>query len=941
MFENICFFCYTFVDMFKEKRKLVLIDTFALAHRSFHALPLMYSPSHEPVNSVYGLALTVIKVLRELKPEFVAACTDLPTATFRHEEFKAYKAHRKEAPAELLDQIPKIYQFFEALSIPVYSKEGFEADDIIGTIAKKACKISDLEVIIVTGDYDTLQLVSDCVKVYAVRKSISDTVLMGSKEVKEKYGFSPELIIDYKALRGDPSDNIPGVPGIGEKTARELIAKFGTIEKLYQNLEKLDIRPRVKKLLKAHRTEAFLSKKLSTIQSNVKVDFKLSEVKFKPNKEKIIKFFQKLGFRSLIGKLDALNYQTRNGEAQTGVDFIQSELFAKEKENNKEIRAPCGCDYLLVDNEKKLKVLARKLEESKEFSVDVETDSLDSMNSTLIGISFSTEAGKAWYVPIEIKSCNSSIKKRYLSLEEIKKFLSSIFKSSKLKVGQNLKFDLQVMERHGLEIAPPYFDTMVASYIQNPGTKGHSLDNLAFTLLGHQMIPIEALIGSGRSQISMAQVPVEKVAVYSAEDADFTLRLKKVLEQKFTPEMAKVFYEIEMPLLPILSKMQLDGVKIDRKFLANMSQKLDKRLGELERQIHKLAGVSFNINSPQQLSEVLFKKLRLSSAGVRKTTLGRSTAADFLEKLRGDHEIIEPLMEYRELFKLKSTYIDAIPELCDRNGRVHTSFNQTVTTTGRLSSSNPNLQNIPVRTEVGREIRKAFVAEKGYKLLAADYSQIELRVVAHLAKEANMIAAFQKDIDIHAATAKLVFGQSEITPRMRRVAKTINFGVLYGMSPYGLAKTLDISDEEAKKFINDYFAKFPGIQVFMEGVLLMARNKGYVETLFGRRRYLPEIHASVPQVRMAAERMAVNMPVQGTAADIMKLAMIKLDQKLKETRSGARILLQVHDELVLEVPEKEIESVSALVKKTMENVVLLSVPLVVEIKTGSNWGEMS
>ena len=791
---------------------------------------------------------------------------------------------------------------------------------------------------IVTGDMDTLQLVDERVKVYGLRKGMSDVVIYDSEEVNKRYGFGPDKIVDYKAIRGDTSDNIPGVPGIGEKTALGLMKEFGSIENIYAKIEpkeykNIKVTERIYNLLKDNKDKALQGKMLSTIVRDVPLEFDLNECALKPyDKTKVFEVFQTLEFKSLLNRLPY--FENAGASPESGVKSQKSEG-AEEKRARVDAEiekkhTDNGHEYIHVKDEKEFERILEELKKQKEFVFDTETDNLNVFRAKLLGISFCWENGKAVYVEAQPKL-----------LEKLK----PILEDEKIKkIGHNLKFDVKILRLAGIEVKNLYFDTMIASYLLNPGTRAHKLDDLVFRELGYQMTKITDLIGKkGQGQITLGLVDNKKVSDYSCEDADYTWRLVEILEKKLQEDkLWDLFVNIEMPLVEVLVEMELNGIKIDVDFLNKMGKKVGDRIKALEKSIHEMAKVDFNIASPKQLKEVLFEKLKLSVEGIGKTKTGLSTAADELEKLRGLHPIIELIEEYRELTKLLSTYIEALPAIVEADGRVHTEFNQTVTATGRLSSSNPNLQNIPIRTELGQEIRKAFIAESGNQLISADYSQVELRVIACLAKDTNMMAVFERGEDIHRVTAAKIYGVplESVTKEMRSAAKEVNFGVLYGMGAWGLAARKKITREQAKEFIEKYFENFKDVKIYIDKMKDDARRDGFVQTLFGRRRYLPEINSGVQQVRASAERMAVNMPIQGTAADLMKIAMIEVVRELKVQSPKSKVLLQVHDELVIEVPKDEVAKVAKVVDEKMEKIHKLCVPIKVDTEAGENWGEM-
>jgi len=911
----------------KHNKKLILVDGHALIHRAFHALPPLTTKKGELVNAVYGFTTIFLKALRELKPDYIAVTFDKGRKTFRDEIYSEYKAQRESAPPELYEQTPKIKEILKYFKVPVYELDNYEADDLIGTICNlPEVKKEDIETIIVSGDLDLLQLVNKNTKMYGLKRGISDTIIYDIKNVKERYeGLKPDQLIDYKALRGDPSDNIPGVTGVGEKTAIELLNEFKTLESVYKNIDSKKIKDSVRKKLKTDKEKAFLSQKLATIALDVPIKFKLKEAKIQTyDRQGLIKLLQEYQFTSLLNKLPDTKTNKPIKEEKAATDNGQQ-------------------NYQTIKTDKDLNAFIKELKKQKEFAFDTETTNLNPLTAKLLGISFSWQTGKAYYLPIaEIKGEGlfEDIKIRKVWLKK----LQPIFADKKIKkIGQNLKFDIAMLLNNGIEVNNVYFDTMLASYLLNPGSRAHNLNNLAFTELGHQMITFAEI--TNNRKIPISQVPLAKLADYSCEDADYTYRLYVILWQKLQKEgLMQLFTDIEMPLIPVLVQIEQNGVKIDDKFLKSLSQKTTKQIDQLSKKIYKLAGQEFNISSPIQLKGILFDKLKISTKGIGKTKTGFSTAAGELEKLKGRHEIIDLISQYRELTKLKSTYLDALPKLINKKTkRVHTSFNQTITATGRLSSSDPNLQNIPIKTELGREVRKAFVAERGFQLIAADYSQIELRIVASLADDKKMIKAFKAGQDIHTITAATIHGvePDKVDKELRRSAKEINFGIMYGMGPRGVSLRTGIPIEEAKKFIDKYFQAFPKVKEFIQATKDFAYKNGYVETIFGRRRYLPDIHSGVPHIAAAAERMAINMPIQGAAADMIKMAMINIEAKLHKISPKSKMILQVHDELVFEVPNKDLAKVTKFVKKEMEGVNhQFKCPIKVDIETGKNWGDL-
>ncbi|MDX9893640.1 MAG: DNA polymerase I [Patescibacteria group bacterium] len=901
--------------------KFVIIDGNALMHRAWHALPpTMATKDGQVTNAAYGFTVTLLKVLKDLKPDYLAVTFDLAAPTFRHQEYKEYKATRVKQADELYQQFPIVKKIVKIFNIPIYELTGYEADDVIATLVRQP-EVEKIKSIIVTGDLDTLQLVDQNTEVYTMRKGLADTVIYDINKVKEKFdGLLPEQMVDYKALRGDPSDNVPGVKGIGEKGAIDLLTKFKTLENLYQNLDSPKISKRYRELLTQHQADALMSKRLCQMVDQVPIEFKLSDSRVSGyNLNEVLELFQQLEFKSLLNKLPKeLQLDSRQGQ-----DHFEFGSQAPKTKNTNQ-------GYHLINTETDFKNFFEQLGKQTRLAVDTETSGLDPFNSELLGISFAWHDGQAYYLPANNRAWVAKIKP-LLENPKIK------------KIGHNIKFDLEALATAGIKLQGLAFDTMVASYLINPGSRQHNLDGLVFGEFGYQMQPITDLIGKGKNQISLKQVDLKKVSDYSCEDADFTWRLFKPLSQELAAKNNLGLLEkIEVPLIPVLADMERQGILLNPKLLKTMSKKVTKDIENLEDQIYKLAKTKFNIASPLQLKEVLFDKLQISTQGLAKTKTGVSTAAAELEKLQGSHKIIDHLIKFRELAKLKSTYLDALPKLIGSDGRIHTSFNQTITATGRLSSSDPNLQNIPVRTELGQKIREAFVAPNGYQLVSADYSQIELRIIASLANDRKMIESFKNNEDIHRRTASEIdnVALDQVTPEMRYAAKAVNFGVIYGQGAWGLASSTGISRQRAMDFIDRYFEIHHEIYDYLENTKRLARANGYVETFFGRRRYLPEINSNIQQVRASAERMAINHPIQGTAADLMKLAMIEIYRQLPEISADSKMLLQVHDELVFEVPSKDLAKVSALVKKTMESIYQLRAPIQTHLKIGQNWGSL-
>lgn len=904
----------------EKKPKLVVIDGNAIIHRAWHALPpTLRTAKGELVNAVYGFTSILLRVLKELKPTYVAVTFDAKGPTFRHTKFAAYKAQRVKKPDEFYAQFDRVREVVRAFNIPIFELSGYEADDLIGTIvtSKQAAAVHR---IIVTGDMDTLQLVGPDVSVFALHQGITDAITYTPSGVRERFGIDPIQLIDFKALRGDPSDNIPGVKGIGEKTATDLLQRFGSLKDIYKNLKDERIPQRVRTLLKEHKAEAMQAKELVQIVHDAPIKFSLAACELADyTPSTVAQLFSELEFKSLMSRLPT---PLPPSGASQGTLALGATPALRPRLNS--------AHYQLIDTEDKFSAFLKELQAQKLFAIDTETSSLDPLSAKLVGISISWQDGHAAFV---------------LPKPEWLAALAPILANAKIgKVGHNIKFDLHSLTTAGLPVAGIAFDTMVASYLLNPGSRAHGLDVLAFAEFGAQMTPITDLIGKGAQQRSMADVPLDEVTPYACADADYTWRLLAVLRKDLeSKQQIKLLETIELPLIPVLASMERAGVKLDTDFLAEMSTSVGAQIAQLETSIHRSAGGPFNINSPLQLKEVLFGKLAISAMGLGRTKTGISTAADELEKLADAHPIIGKIMEYRELTKLRSTYLDALPlQVASYDNRVHTSYSQTIAATGRLSSSDPNLQNIPIRTPLGGQIRKAFIAERGFAIVSADYNQIELRLIASLAQDPTMIDTFLRGEDVHTRTASELHDVpvEQVDKALRRTAKEVNFGIIYGMGSSGLAQRQHIPRDKARAFIDKYFALHPKIAEYLETTKQAALVHGFVETIFGRRRYLPEIAASAPQIRSAAERAAINHPVQGTAADLMKLAMIAVHAKLPDVSPKSRMIMQVHDELVFEVPTADVPKVASLVKQTMEDVHQLRVPILVHVGAGKNWGEL-
>ncbi len=882
--------------------KIVLIDGNSLAYRAFYALPdTMRTTTGITTNAIYGFTTMLLKVLEE-EPDFVAISFDRPEPTFRHKEYKEYKATREKAPPTLSEQIPYVKEMAEAFDIPIYEIAGYEADDVIGTLAKEAEK-EGYDVTILTGDLDPLQLVNKKIKVLTTRKGITDTVLYGEKEVKERYGLNPDRLIDFKALKGDASDNIPGIPQIGEKTAAQLLKEFDSLEDILKNADRITRKP-LKENIKKNAHLAELSKKLATIVTDVpiEVDFKKCE-REKIDWKKVLPLFEKLEFESLVKKYGK------------GIEEYTTEaVIEKKREEISKFNFKC------VQSEKELNELIKVLEKSEGFAFDLETTSHDPFAAETVGISFSTETKSAYYLPLRHEDTKF--------LEKLKPF----FLSDKLKIGHNIKYDIEVLKNAGIEVKGPLFDTMVAAYLLDPISGKYALKKLAKQFLGREMIKLMELIGKDAEYENFAEVPLDVATDYACSDAEATFGLYEIFKLALKAQkLDNLFYEVEMPLVEVLVEMEENGVSLDANLLKKMAKEIDKELKELETHIFALAGEGFNINSPKQLAYILFEKLMLPVT--KRTKTGPSTDVSVLEELAAQKfEIAERLMDYRQLTKLKTTYVDVLPTLIDpKTKRIHTSFNQTITATGRLSSSDPNLQNIPVRGEWGKRIRSAFVPEKkDWVILTADYSQIELRILAHLSQDPQLIKAFKEEKDIHQATA-------DELGIPRDAAKAVNFGVIYGISDFGLAKQLKIKKTEAADFIEKYFKKHKGVREFIDRTIEEARENSYVTTLLGRKRPMPDINSPHFGMRSFAERTAINTPVQGTAADMIKAAMVRINFKLQTSNFKTKLILQVHDELVLECPRNEVEKVKKIVEDGMVSALVLKVPIKVDIGTGGNW----
>ena len=889
--------------MNNKGKKVILIDGNSLLYRAFFALPHFSTLANQPTNAVYGLTMMLLRLVQDEKPDIILVAFDAPVKTFRHTEFEDYKAHRKPTPDELSSQGPFARKMVEAFHIPVLEVPGFEADDVIGTWAEKASAES-YDVLIVTGDLDELQLIGEKVRVMKTVKGVTETITFDETSVQEHYGFRPEQVPDYKALVGDTSDNIPGVPGIGPKTAVKLLEQYGTIENLLDHAG--EVQPvRFQEILAANAGQAVLSKRLATIVRDVPIDVDFERCRFKgPDLPSVREMFRELGFTSLLKRLP---------EAE-----VQAGLFAEPEAAKETVPAP---SVTIIGSKSELDDLMSKAQAAKGISLRAHGTSARGVDAEPVGMAISLGEGEAYYMPFGLITG--------IRFED----LSPIFTSETAKYAHNIKYEIELAQRYGFELKGPLFDVLIAAYVVNPTRGAHTLESIA---LDYLCIELPVIDKKGAVSGSRGESSIEEMF---AAEVDAISRLAPLLAEKLDEDgLGPVMADIESPLISILADMELTGVALDTKWLNQLSKRLEERIYLLEKEIYELATMEFNIGSTRQLQFVLFEKLGLQAG--KKTKTGYSTDADTLAQLASSHEIVAKILEYRELAKLKSTYADSLPKLINpRTGRIHTTLNQAVTATGRLSSSDPNLQNIPIKSEIGREIRRAFIPCPGNLLISADYSQIELRILAHVSHDPELVRAFQEDEDIHVKTATKLFGvpAEEVNSDMRRQAKTVNFAVIYGMSDYGLSRELNIPTGVAKAYIESYFSEYPGVKEYASQTLNNARQTGYVESLLGRRRYMPEIHSPNRTFREFAERAAVNMPIQGTAADIVKLAMIVIYHRLRTESFQTKLVLQVHDELVFDAPESEVSAVIPIITLAMENAYKLAVPLKVDVKVGGDW----
>lgn len=1019
----------------RTPQRLMVIDGHAMIHRAYHAVPEnLATKKGEVINATFGFTSLLIKALSDIKPDYIAVAFDPPTPTFRHQQFAPYKAHRPTMPENMRPQFGRIREVVEAFGIPIYEKDGFEADDVLGTLSLQATQ-QGVDTIILTGDMDTLQLVDEHVMVMAAKKGITEVTEYGVEEVQQRFGVSPEHVPDYKGLVGDTSDNIPGVKGVGEKTAKKLLADYGgDIEQIFAHIDELG--PKEQRLLRGKEEEARQSKYLATIVRNVPVQLDLEACRVgQVDHERAVALFRELEFRTLIDKIPGMTPTTRETSssrpggreviaeqdedlltapplgvvqimdppappALEGLEMALDEAASEQhterqaQEQLAEAHADVAADEtegplqlslfempepsaevvhklrlpaagqsgpvetpllfmdkadaqktstMIVNTAEMLRVLVGSLRRAGSFAMDTESTSDDPWQAELVGLSFAMAPGEAYYIPVgHVPTLEQQEVGAQLPLQEVLAALKPVLEDPGVgKYMHNAKYDMLLLARQKVNVRGLAFDSMLGAYLTDPGRRGLGLKDQVFQRLGHLMTPISELIGTGSKAITMDRVPVRVAADYAGADADMTLRLVAPIQEDLRKHhLLNLYNRIELPLLPVLLQMEIHGVALDGAFLRDLGERLSEQLAALEKEIYASIGHEFNVNSTKQLGEILFSELKLPAG--KKTKTGYSVSADVLEGLRGKHPMVDFLLEYRQLAKLKSTYVDGLLTLMNPvTGRVHTSFNQTIASSGRLSSSNPNLQNIPVRTEVGRQIRRAFIADPSYVLLTADYSQFELRILAHITHEPRLVEAFTQNEDIHTITAASLFNVpvEEVTKDQRRLAKTVVYAVLYGQSAFGLAQITGMTNSEAGEFIKRYHETFPNIKGYVESTLDQARRQGYVNTLYGRKRFFPDMHLLAHNERQALEREAINMPIQGGNADLIKIAMLRVQHTLNEKNLKTRMILQVHDELVFEVPVEELDRARYYVRHIMEGVAKLDVPIKVEMKVGRNWFE--
>ena len=923
----------------ENSKNLFLLDAYALIYRGYYAFiknPRINSKGTD-TSAILGFMNSLFEIIRTQNPDYLAVAFDKGGSVTRSEMFEEYKSNRDKTPEPILVAIPYIKEILEGMKIPILEKEGFEADDIIGTVAKDA-EENNFKVYMVTPDKDFAQLVSDNIFLCKPARMGNSMEIWGVDEVKDKFEVeSPDQVIDYLGMMGDSVDNIPGLPGVGDKTAKKFIKQYGSLENLLQNAH--EVTGKLGEKIIENKELGVLSKKLAKIILDVPIDYNLDEFKLSdPDKEIVLKVFDELEFRRIKETFFKIFGTISSQIEEKGAEVVQGDLFSEtyNLESNKDSLNDSKSIYQRIESFEELKLLVEKMMKQEIVAFDTETEGLNALETDIVGISFSWQKGIGYYLPVKN---NKSVHEK--SFEILKPFFES---TEIIKVGHNIKFDIQVLHKYNVKVSSPIYDTMVAHYLINPDMR-HNLDTLSESYLNYSPISIESLIGKkGKNQISMRDVSIDKITDYASEDADITLQLKSIFDKEIeVNNLSKIFYDIEIPMINVLSEMETEGIKIDTSYLEKLDKEFEEDLEKLKKEIFKKSGEEFNLNSPKQLGEILFDKLKLVSKPKKTKTGQYSTSEEVLSSLANDHKIIEDILEWRSLDKLQNTYVKSLPnEVSSLTNRVHSSFNQTVTTTGRLSSNNPNLQNIPIRTANGQKIRRAFIPrDSDYILMAADYSQIELRVIASMSNEENMIDAFVNNQDIHTMTASKIYNvdPENVTREQRGNAKTVNFGIIYGVSAFGLSQQTDLNRSESKVMIDNYFLNYPGLKKYMSDQIDFARNNGYVETIMGRRRYLQNINSQNNMLRSSSERNAINAPIQGSAADIIKIAMININSELKKQSLKSKMLLQVHDELVFDVHKSEKDQIKDIVKTTMESAVKLKVPLKIDLEFGKNWLE--
>ena len=923
----------------ENSKNLFLLDAYALIYRGYYAFiknPRINSKGTD-TSAILGFMNSLFEIIRTQNPDYLAVAFDKGGSVTRSEMFEEYKSNRDKTPEPILVAIPYIKKILEGMKIPILEKEGFEADDIIGTVAKDA-EENNFKVYMVTPDKDFAQLVSDNIFLCKPARMGNSMEIWGVDEVKDKFEVeSPDQVIDYLGMMGDSVDNIPGLPGVGDKTAKKFIKQYGSLENLLQNAH--EVTGKLGEKIIENKELGVLSKKLAKIILDVPIDYNLDEFKLSdPDKEIVLKVFDELEFRRIKETFFKIFGTNSNQLEEKGAEVVQGDLFSEtyNLESNKDSLNGSKSIYQRIESFEELKLLVEKMMKQEIVAFDTETEGLNALETDIVGISFSWQKGIGYYLPVKN---NKSVHEK--SFEILKPFFES---TEIIKVGHNIKFDIQVLHKYNVKVSSPIYDTMVAHYLINPDMR-HNLDTLSESYLNYSPISIESLIGKkGKNQISMRDVSIDKITDYASEDADITFQLKSIFDKEIeVNNLSKIFYDIEIPMINVLSEMETEGIKIDTSYLEKLDKEFEEDLEKLKKEIFKKSGEEFNLNSPKQLGEILFDKLKLVSKPKKTKTGQYSTSEEVLSSLANDHKIIEDILEWRSLDKLQNTYVKSLPnEVSSLTNRVHSSFNQTVTTTGRLSSNNPNLQNIPIRTANGQKIRRAFIPRgSDYILMAADYSQIELRVIASMSNEKNMIDAFVNNQDIHTMTASKIYNvdPENVTREQRGNAKTVNFGIIYGVSAFGLSQQTDLNRSESKVMIDNYFLNYPGLKKYMSDQIDFARNNGYVETIMGRRRYLQNINSQNNMLRSSSERNAINAPIQGSAADIIKIAMININSELKKQSLKSKMLLQVHDELVFDVHKSEKDQIKDIVKTTMESAVKLKVPLKIDLEFGKNWLE--